>query len=68
MNELLGYNIPNIQVYLNDMLITSNGSFEEHLAIIKTVLERLQEENLGKFYFAEAKTEYLGYEITRDDI
>jgi hypothetical protein len=35
MNELLGYT----QVYLNDILITSNGSFEEHyLSILMTVL------------------------------
>jgi hypothetical protein len=49
-------------------LIKSNGSFEEHLDILKAVLERLQEANLGKFYLVEAKTDYLGYEITRDDI
>jgi hypothetical protein len=31
--ELLG-DIPNIQVYLDDILITSNGTFEEHAAIM----------------------------------
>jgi hypothetical protein len=39
MYELLG-DIPNIQVYLDDILITSNGTFEEHAAIMETVLER----------------------------
>jgi hypothetical protein len=34
MYELLG-DIPNIQVYLDDIIITSNGTFEEHTAIIK---------------------------------
>jgi hypothetical protein len=29
MFELLG-DIPNIQVYLDDIIITSNGTFEEH--------------------------------------
>jgi hypothetical protein len=46
-------------------LITSNGSFEENLAILKTVLERLQNgnfrANLGIFFCAEAKTDYLEY-------
>ena len=44
MYELLG-DIPNIQVYLDDILITSNGTFEEHAAIMETVLERLQKAN-----------------------
>jgi hypothetical protein len=36
--ELLG-NIPNIQVYLYDIIIiTSNGTFEEHAAIMEQVL------------------------------
>jgi hypothetical protein len=71
MYELLG-DIPNIQVYLDDILVTSNGTFEEHAAIMEQVLERLQTENfranLHKCYFGESKNDYLGYEITRDGI
>jgi hypothetical protein len=71
MYELLG-DIPNIQVYLDDILITSNGTFEEHAAIMEQVLERLQKANfranLRKCYFGESKIDYLGYEITRDGI
>jgi hypothetical protein len=44
MYELLG-DIPNIQVYLYDILITSNGTFEEDAAIVEQVLERLQKAN-----------------------
>jgi hypothetical protein len=44
MYELLG-DIHNIQVYLDDILITSNGTFEEHATIMETVLERLQKGN-----------------------
>jgi hypothetical protein len=44
MYELLG-DIPNIQVYLDDILITSNGTFEEHAAIMAQVLDRLQKAN-----------------------
>jgi hypothetical protein len=38
MYELLG-DIPNTQVYLDDILITSNGTFEEHAAIMEQVLD-----------------------------
>jgi hypothetical protein len=44
MYELLG-DIPNIKVYLDDILITSNGTFEEHAAIMEHILERLQKAN-----------------------
>jgi hypothetical protein len=72
MYELLG-DINNIQVYLDDILITSNGTFEEHAAIMEQeVLDILQNANfranLRKCYFGEAKIDYLGYEITIDGI
>jgi hypothetical protein len=71
MYDLLG-DIPNIQVYLDDILITSNGTFEENAAMMKQVLERLQKANfranVRKCYFGESKIDYLGYEITRDGI
>jgi hypothetical protein len=55
--ELLG-DIPNIQVHLDDIMLTSNGTFEEHAAIMETVLERLQKANfranLKKCYFGES--------------
>jgi hypothetical protein len=44
MYELLG-DIPNIQVYLYAVLITSNGTFEEHAAIMEQVLDILQKAN-----------------------
>jgi hypothetical protein len=44
MYELLG-DIPKLQVYLDEILITSNGTFEEHAAIMETVLKRLQKAN-----------------------
>jgi hypothetical protein len=71
MYELLG-DIPNIQFYLDDILIASDGSFEEHAAIMEPVLEILQKANfrtnLYKCYFGGSKIDYLGYEITRGDI
>jgi hypothetical protein len=63
MYELLG-DIPNIQVYLDDILITSNGTFEEHAAIMEQFLQRLQQANfranLQKCYFGESKIDFLG--------
>jgi hypothetical protein len=71
MYELLG-DIPNIQVYLDDIIITSNGTFEEHAAIMEQVVERLQKANfranLRKCYYGESQIDYLGYEFTRDGI
>jgi hypothetical protein len=71
MYELLG-DMPHIQVYLDDIPLTSNGTFEEHSAIMEQVLDILQKANfrasLRKCYFGESKIDYLGYEITRDGI
>jgi hypothetical protein len=44
MYELL-VDIRNIQVYLDDILITSNSTFEEHAAIMEQVLDILQKAN-----------------------
>jgi hypothetical protein len=44
MYELLG-DIQNIQVYLDYTLITSNGTSNEHAAIMEQVLKRLQKAN-----------------------
>ena len=67
MNDLLG-DIIDIQVYLDDILITTHGSFTEHLKLLETVLSRLQQANfranLRKCFFGESKLEYLGYIIS----
>jgi hypothetical protein len=62
MYELLD-DIHNIQVYLEDITITTNGTCEEHAAIMEQVLERLQQANfranLRKCYFGESNIDYL---------
>jgi hypothetical protein len=54
MYELLGA-MTNRKVYSYDILLTSNGTFEEHAAIMEIVLERLQmqilEQILKKRFF-----------------
>ena len=71
MNDLLG-DMPNVSVYLDDILITSDGSFPDHLTKVEAVLTRLQNANfranLRKCFFGENKIEYLGYIISGDGI
>jgi hypothetical protein len=58
MKEVL-VDIPNIQVYLDDIIITSDVTVEEHAAIMEKVLERLQKANcranLRKCFFVNPK-------------
>jgi hypothetical protein len=49
MYELLG-DIHNIQVYLDDIIITSNGTIEEHAEIMEKVLDILQNANFRANY------------------
>ena len=71
MNDILG-DIPNIHVYFDDILVTSNNTFTHHLTLLETVLARLQAANfratLRKCFFAEPKIDYLGYVISRDGL
>jgi hypothetical protein len=58
--------------YLDDILIVSNGTFEEHLKQVKEVLTRLEKANfranIHKCYWGEQSIEYLGYQISRKGI
>ena len=60
------------RTYIDDILITSNGTFEEHLAEVKEVLERLTKAgfraNIRKCSFAKSEVEYLGYLLNREGI
>jgi len=58
------------RVYIDDVLIISNGSYEDHLAKLTIVLSRLNNANfranVRKCYFAQDNLEYLGYHLTRE--
>ena len=60
------------RAYIDDLLVLSNGSYEDHLDKLKEVLERLQEAglkvNISKTKFVREELEYLGYWITRNGI
>jgi hypothetical protein len=61
-----------IQTYLDDLLIITKGSLEDHLEKLSMVLTRLQDAglkiNANKVNFSTLEMEYLGYILTRDGI
>jgi hypothetical protein len=67
INELLG-DLDFVQVYLDDILITTDGSFQDHLQKLQLVLKRLEQANfranLHKCFFARDELDYLGYWLT----
>ena len=61
-----------VRAYIDDLLIISKDTFEDHLDKLETVLKRLQEYglkvNAKKSFFGRGELEYLGYWITRKGI
>ena len=61
-----------IRTYLDDLLIISNSTFEEHLQQLVTVLKRLQRAglkiNAEKSFFFAPEIEYLGYMLTKEGV
>ena len=60
------------RAYLDDLLVISKDTFEEHLEHIEKVLTRLNEAslkvNISKSTFCATELEYLGFWITRKGI
>jgi hypothetical protein len=61
--------LPNVRAYLDDILITTAGSYKDHLTHVELVLQQLSNVgfavNLRKSSFAVTEIDYLGYWITR---
>ena len=61
-----------VRAYLDDLLVITNGTYEDHLAKVRKVLVKLQEKhlkvNLKKSHFAQDEVEYLGYILNRHGI
>jgi transposase InsO family protein len=59
---------PYMKVYLDDLLVFSNGSYEDHLQKVEIALQRLQSKNLAvnalKSYWAVQEVDYLGFKLT----
>ena len=71
MNELF-IGLEYVRAYIDDLLIISNGSFEDHLNKLNVVFQKLQDAgfkvNAEKSFFAQSELEYLGFKITRSGI
>jgi len=63
---------PNIKVYMDDLLIFSHGSFEDHMEKVSEVLDRLSKQgmavNAEKSYWAVQEVDYLGFRLTREGV
>ena len=59
-----------VRTYLDDLLIISNSTFEDHLRQLSTVLQRLRRAglkiNAEKSSFFSPEIEYLGYLLTKE--
>lgn len=64
--------LESVKAYIDDLLVISRGTFEEHLADLDEVMKRLSDAGLkckiDKCYFAQPEMEYLGYIITKDGV
>ena len=71
MNELF-HDLEYVRAYIDDLLIISNSSFQDHLNKVKIVLNKLKAAgfkiNAEKSKFARDSLEYLGFLITREGI
>lgn len=61
-----------LTVYVDDFLIATRGSFEDHLNSVESVFTVLQEKNftlsLTKSLFCKEQVNFLGYELTKNGI
>ena len=71
MNELME-GLEFVRAYLDDLLIASKGSFQDHLDNLEQVLTHLAEAgpkvNFSKSHFCQHESEYLGYLINREGV
>ena len=61
-----------VRTYIDDLLIISNKSLEDHIKKLDKVLNKLKSAGFKvytkKSYFARNELEYLGFKITREGI
>ena len=69
MNELF-YGLDYVRTYIDDLLLISNKSLEDHIKKLDKVLSKLKSAgfkvNAEKSFFARDELEYLGFKITRE--
>ena len=68
MNELFA-GFEYVRAYIDDLLVISNGTFDDHLSKLDKVFFKLQaagfKVNAEKSFFAKDELEYLGFKITK---
>ena len=61
-----------VKVYMDDILIFSNGTYENHLEQLKHVLDRLAQNDMAvnalKSYWAVDEVDYLGFRLTQQGV
>jgi len=61
-----------VLIYIDDILVVTKGSFEEHLEKVSMVLERLRKKgmqiNANKCEWFRKEVKYLGYLINKNGI
>ena len=71
MDSLLK-NIPFTNCYIDDILVASRGSLEEHKSIVYKILSILDQKNMavkwGKCAFFKSDIEWLGFKISGDGV
>jgi len=71
MGELMA-DLEFVRAYIDDLLILTKGTWEQHLTQLHIVFQRLQDAGLKvhakKSFFGRTELEYLGYWITREGV
>ena len=71
MGELMA-DLEFVRAYIDDLIILTKDTWENHLIQLKTVFTRLRDAGLKihakKSFFGRTELEYLGYWITRDGV
>eukprot|EP00985_Skeletonema_marinoi_P019190 scaffold10906_cov119-Skeletonema_marinoi.AAC.1 len=61
-----------VQAYIDDLLVLSKGTFDDHLEKLDVVLQKLSDAglqvNAAKSNFAAHEIDYLGYHLTNEGI
>jgi hypothetical protein len=61
-----------VRAYIDDLLVITRGTLEDHLVKLRKVLRRLRDAglkvNAAKSFFCTHEIEYLGYILTRGGI
>ena len=71
MSELM-FDLGFVRTYLDDVLVVTKSSFEEHLEKLELTLKRIKavglKVNAEKSFFARTELEYLGHWVTREGL